>query len=209
MTTYVVLKVFEMLNALIVNNGIFGLEKVFPSTDTMACRFVETGPDFNLDLAGVDLLIVPNGSDHVAMHRAKQTVRAFLDAGGTLLCFDGWFTDWVPGNRWIHDNSKATRDIRYAIDVDRHGLFDGVAFDDLQFNHGISGWWACGYIEAAPGADVLMRDTWGRPMIVLDETTTAGRMLLTASGPLGEYGTDGELAGLTALYRNALKWAKS
>ena len=192
-----------MLNALVVDNGIFGLEDLFRSSDRVTYRFQRTGPGFTPDLAGADVLIVPNGSDHVAMAGARDAVRDYLDAGGALLCFDGWFTDWVPGNRWVHDNSKATRDMRYAVGTDRHGLLRDVTLDHLQFNHGISGWWACGYIEAAAGADVLLHDTWQRPIVVLDEATTSGTIVLTASGPLADY-TAGELAGLGELYRNIL-----
>jgi hypothetical protein len=51
-------------------------------------------------------VVVPNGSDHVAMQRAAGAVRGHLDGGGALFCFDGWFTPWVPGNRWVMDNSR-------------------------------------------------------------------------------------------------------
>jgi len=210
-----------MLSAVVVSNAIHGLERTFQSNRAVQYRFAPITEDFGLDLTDADVLIVPNGSDHVAMLKVKDQVRRFLDAGGTLLCFDGWFTDWIPGNRWIHDNSKKTIDVRYAVRTDRHGLFDGVDLDDLQFNHGISGWWACGYIEPADGADVVLEDTWERPMIVLDETTTAGQMVVTASGPLGDFGdttedgsfTLGDLpasddtSGLVALYRNILSYA--
>ena len=55
----------------------------------------------------------------------------------------------------------------------------------------------------APGADVLLRDTWQRPMVVLDEVSTAGRMLLTASGPLADVSYAGESdTAPVRLYRN-------
>ena len=202
-----------MIHATVVSNGIQGLERSFRSNATVQYTFVETGAHFDLDLAGTDLLIVPNGSDHVAMLKVKTSVRAFLDTGGMLFCFDGWFTDWVPANQWVHSNEKKTRDIRYFVGEDRYGLFEDVELDHLQFNHGISGWWACGYIEAAAGAEVVLHDTWNRPMIVLDETSTNGLMILTASGPLGDAGIDVSEApdatpnGLTTLYRNLIRLA--
>lgn len=210
-----------MLVATVVSNAIHGLERTFVSSAAIDYTFAPVTADFDLDLRDTDVLIVPNGSDHVAMLRVKDQVRAFLGGGGTLFCFDGWFTDWIPGNRWVHDNSKKTIDVRYTVRTDRYGLFDGVDLDDLQFNHGISGWWACGYIEPAPGADVVLEDTWQRPMIVLDEATTAGRMVLTASGPLGDFGqgadeegsfTLGDLPstedtnGLVTLYHNIVRY---
>src|SRR5262245_11813952 len=128
------------------------------------------------------------------MWRARESVRRTLDRGGALVCADGWFTDWVPGHRWVHDNSHPTCEVRYRIGVDRHRLLDGIDLDQFIFSHGVSGWWACGYLESPPHADVLLEDTWGRPVMVLDEDTTAGRMLLTASGPLAEgYGGETDL----------------
>ena len=86
---------------------------------------------------------------------------------------------------------------------DPHGLLQGLDLDQLNFSHGMSGWWACGYIQAAPGADVLLADTWQRPIVVLDEVSTAGRMLLTASGPLADVTYAGQSdTALVALYRN-------
>jgi hypothetical protein len=105
------------------------------------------------------------------------------------------------------DNSRATRDVRYRVRDDRRGLTAGVPLDHLNFSHGMSGWWACGYIEPAPGADVVLEDTWGRPIMVLDEATTAGAMLLTASGPLAGAAWGDEHAGLLTLYHNLLDYA--
>lgn len=201
-----------MLRAVVVSNAILGLNRMFRDSSLIRYRFVEVTADFRLDLEDADVLIVPNGSDHVAMLKVRDTVSDFLEAGGALLCFDGWFTNWIPGNQWIFSNEKRTRDIRYFVGEDHYGLFAGVAMDDLQFNHGISGWWACGYIQAAPEADVVMHDTWERPMIVLDETSTNGLMVMTASGPLADAGVDVSEApdatpdGLTTLYRNIINF---
>jgi len=194
------------LKALVVSNDLFELESMFTGNEYIEYRFTPVERDFRLDMSGVDLLIVPNGCDHVAMLKVRAAVREFLHRGGALFCFDGWFTDWIPGHRWVHSNEKATRDIRYSVQTDRHGLFEGVNLDDLQFNHGISGWWACGYIEAAPGSDILLVDTWGRPMIVVDETSTPGLLILTASGPLGDFSYEGTVNGLSILYQNMLHY---
>ena len=177
-----------MINAKVISNGIEGLdENMFRPNEQISYDFEEVTEQFNPQLEGFDLLIVPNGSDQVAMLKIKDKVRAFLEAGNALFCFDGWFTNWIPGNQWIMDNSKKTINIRYELKTDRYNLFNGVDIKSLNFSHGISGWWACGYIEAAEHADVVMADTWDRPMIVLDEVSTNGRMILTASGPVADY----------------------
>lgn len=198
-----------MLTAIVVHNGIHELELTFQPTEKVRYGFVRTGPGFPERLAAAlataDALVVPNGSDHVAMLDAKSVVREFLDAGKSLLCFDGWFTAWVPGNHWQMDNSRRTIEVRYAAGTDRHNLLDGVNIDELIFSHGISGWWACGYITPAAEADPLLTDTWGRAMVVIDEATTPGRMILTSSGPLADFSYGGSSDhALSRLYRNFL-----
>ena len=91
-----------------------------------------------------------------------------------------------------------------ATRLRRHGFFTGVDLGKLNVNrHGIRGWWACGYIEPAPGAEVVLVDTWGRAIVVIDEVSTGGFQLLTASGPLGDYRRYGDTDdGLARVYRN-------
>ena len=189
-----------MLNALVISNAIVGLSESYVSTDLVDYRIEVVTQDFDPELDGIDLLIVPNGSDHVAMLKIKDRVESFLEEGNTLCCFCGWFTDWIPGNRWVHDNTKATKDVLLSVEKDRYGLFHGLNLDKFNYNNGMTGWWACGYIEASPLADVVLEDTWHRPIMVLDETTTNGLMILTASAPVGDYqrrpGNDDGIAGL-------------
>ena len=201
-----------MLNIVVIHNGIHELELMFQLTAEASYTFVRTGPGFPerlaATLATADALLVPNGSDHVAMLDASNVVVEFLQAGKTLLCFDGWFTAWIPGNHWQMDNSRRTIEIRYQIGTDQHNILDGVAIDELIFNHGISGWWACGFITPAANAEVLLTVTWGRAMVVLDEATTPGRMILTSSGPLADFRYDGSNSNaLSHLYRNLLAYS--
>ncbi len=198
-----------MLQAAIISSGIEGIEKYFVSNKKVTYTVLEIVKEFKPNLDPFDLLIVPNGSDHIAMATLKTKVLSFLNEGKALFCFDGWFTNWIPGNQWVMSNEKKTIDIRYNLKTDNHNLFDGVDINELIFNHNISGWWACGYIEASEKADVIMEDTWQRPIIVLDEKTTNGTIILTASGPLGDSGAipnDDEASSfaLGTLYHNML-----
>ncbi len=196
-----------MIQAVVIDNDTFGTRESFRDSERIQYQFANTGPGFAPDLSQADLLIVPNGSDHLAMLAIRAQVHDFLQRGGTLFCFCGWFTDWVPGNRWLHDISQPTSAIRYQIHEDRHGLLQDINLDEFIFNHGISGWWACGYIEAAPGAQVLLADTWQRPVIVVDESSMPGRMVLTASGPVSEgFGYAQKNIGIARFYDNLLRF---
>jgi len=198
-----------MIRAAVISSGVEGIESYFLSNAKVNYEVVEVTKNFNPDFSDIDLLIVPNGSDHIAMSKIKDKIRKFLDQGKSLFCFDGWFTDWIPGNQWVMSNEKKTIDIRYNIKTDKYNLFDGVDLNELIFYHGISGWWACGYIENAKNADVILEDTWHRPIIVLDENTTNGTILLTASAPLGDkeaipVDNEASCSALSKLYHNIL-----
>ncbi len=175
------------LQAAIISNGIEGLDRLYRPNQWVEYRLLTVDADFRPDLSPYDLLIAPNGADHIALYRNRDQINEFLHAGKALFCFDGWFTDWVPGNRWIMDNSKKTIDVRYTVKDDPFGIGEQFSVEDLNFSHGISGWWACGYIEPAPGASVLLEDTWERPLVVIDDQTTNGIMVLSASGPLADF----------------------
>jgi hypothetical protein len=193
------------LKALIIDNGI-GAAESYPDREDIVFDRVRTGPGFCPDLDQYDLLIIPNGADHVAMFGIRNQVRAMLDAGKSLFCFCGWFLDWIPGNRWVHDNSHPTREMRHFVGNDPRGLLDGLEMEFLDHNrHGISGWWACGYIEPTDKNAVLIKDTWGRAVAVADETTTSGFLFLTASGPVGDYSASPTWKPLGNLYNNAVR----
>lgn len=177
----------SQLQALVCSNGIEGLASLYRSTERVQYRFVPVSTLSSQDFQNIDLFIAPNGTDHVALFRQRQHIHRFLDRGGMLFCFDGWFTDWIPGNRWVMDNTRKTIDIRYRIKEDREGLAQKFSVTDLSFSHQISGWWSCGYIQPAENAQILLVDTFERPLLVIDRTTTPGLMVLTASGPVGDY----------------------
>ncbi len=198
------------MKAAVISNSIEGIEKYFVANDRIDYTFLEVIKDFNPNLEPYDLLIVPNGSDNIAMAKLKNKVADFLNDGKTLFCFDGWFTDWIPGNQWIMNNELKSIDLRYSIKDDPYNLFENVDINELIYNHKISGWWSCGFIKTSPQTIVLMEDTWNRPIIAIDETSTKGTIVMTASGPLGdgaaiptEEKSDGN--ALTQLYRNMVE----
>lgn len=204
-----------MINACVVSNGIEGIENMFRSNSRVSYTLLPIGPHFNPDFTPYDLLIVPNGTDNIAMYNIRNKVAEFLNAGKMMFCFDGWFTDWVPGNTWVMDNAHKTIDIRYRIVQDRYHLFEGIDLNQFIFSNGISGWWACGHIQAAAGADVILEDTWQQPIMVIDEISTNGIMLLTASGPMADmlFGTndDGQDSWqeVGRFYQKLITWAET
>lgn len=199
----------KTIKAAVVSNGIEGLQNYFISSAIIHYTFLEITKNFNPSLDDYNVLIVPNGSDHIAMHKIKNEVAAFLENGNTLFCFDGWFTNWIPNNQWIMSNDLKSIDQRYTVKSDKNNILEKVNINDLIYNNNISGWWSCGYIEASEKAEVLLQDTWQRPIVVLDEKSTNGIIFLTASGPLGDKGIDTNSSNyltdaLSQLYQNVV-----
>jgi len=183
-----------MLKAAVISNNIEGIENMFISNPKINYTLLEITANFNPDFADYDVLLVPNGSDNIALFKIRDKIAQFLNEGKVMFCFDGWFTNWVPGNKWIIDNNHKTIDIRYHVVNDKYKLFEGIDLDKFNFSHGISGWWACGFIETTQPESVLLADTWDRPIIIIDEHSTRGIMVLTASGPMADllFGTNSE-----------------
>lgn len=194
-----------MIQAALIDNGLQGLRGFFADRECIRYTLIPVTGDFQPELESFDLLIVPNGCDHVAMAKVADRVAALLQRGGAVFCFDGWTTDWLPGFRWVGDRSKSTADVRYSVADDPANLMAGVNLDELIYHHGISGWWACGYIAPPATSHAVLIDSWQRAVVVWDTHHTPGTVFCTASAPLGDCGLDGEPGAIGTLYQNALQ----
>lgn len=195
-----------LLRAAYIDNGITGLSEAFSARETVS--FTPLSTDRPLpNLANFDLLIVPNGSDQVFMSHERQAVLRFLNTGGSLFCFDGFFGDWLPDYKWKASPETETKKVRYKAPDPNHPLLKEVDIQDLVFHEGISGWWACGFIETTNPGVVVLEDTWSRPVMIWDDRTYRGYLFLTASGPVGDYGYTGSAP--SRLLENGLNLLKN
>ena len=176
-----------MLRAAVVDNGIHGLRSLFVSSPEVRFRFECITGDWRPDFSGDDVVIVHNGSNHVALYDARAAIRTVLDRGAAVLCFCGCFTPWLPGTCWVHDNTRPNRELDYHVVDDPMGLMLGVDPARLSTeSHGIRGWWACGELITAQPQSVVLADQWKRAALVADTSSTPGLIIATASGPLGQ-----------------------
>ncbi|MDE2155219.1 MAG: hypothetical protein KGJ32_04885 [Xanthomonadaceae bacterium] len=194
------------LSIAVVDNGIHGLRGHFVDSPALRYRFEPIVRDWSPAFAE-DVVIVPNGSDHLSLYRARHSIEAVLARGGAVLCFCGCYTPWLPGTVWRHDNTRPNRDVRYHVASDPLGLMAGVDPQRLGTDaHGISGWWACGELVTACPQSVVLADTWGRPVLIADTRSTPGLIVATASGPLGDRGgAEAAADGPQRLYRNIIR----
>ncbi|MBA2408364.1 MAG: hypothetical protein H0V62_00815 [Gammaproteobacteria bacterium] len=199
-----------MLKAALIDNGVVGVTGYFRDSEQVRYRIERVSDAWSPDFSGDDLVVVPNGADHVALFEVRDHIAAFLARGGTLACFCGFFTPWIPGNVWIHDNSKPLREVRYRVLDDPLGLMEGVELEQLTFeSHGISGWWACGHIQTAHPESIVLADNFDRVVMIADTRSTQGLIVTTASGPLGDWDPNTPSSGLQRLYRNIIRAAST
>jgi len=197
-----------MLNVALIDSGVYGTTQYFAETPEVRYRIERIRNHWQPDFSADDLVVVPNGANHVALYEVRGSIRTFLDRGGTLACFCGFFTPWIPGNQWVHDNRQPLKAVRYRARSDPLGLLEGVDIDQLTFeSHGISGWWACGEIITDHPDSVLLEDNFGRVIMVADTTSTLGLIIATASGPLGDPDPSAPSQGIAKLYRNIIRAA--
>ncbi len=190
----------------LIDSGVAGTEQwyVGDSTHHYRCERISAHwqPSFDKD----DVVLVPNGANHVALYEQRAQLHDFLARGGVVLCFCGFFTPWLPGNQWRHDIGRDLRQLRYDVVSDEFGLFEGVEAEELcSDTHGIRGGWACGDIQSHYADSVVLMDNFQRRLLIADRRSTAGLIIATASGPLGDDAPDAAAHGARRLYRNILR----
>ncbi|MEO7530059.1 MAG: hypothetical protein ABIS69_01570 [Sediminibacterium sp.] len=202
-----------MIQAMVINTGARGVKHSYLSTPDIEFTHIYIAKDFDVNLDGYDLLFLPNGSDHLALYTIRHRISDFLAKGGMLFNFSGWFMNYIPGSQWVMSTDIKSIDVRYYANTDRYGLLKDVAIDQLIYRNGISGWWACGYIETNPNADIVLKDTLGRGIIILDEHTTNGTIVCVSGGPVTDkkFGDDtgGQMHPVNQLFANFLQFAIS
>lgn len=198
-----------MLKIALIDSGVAGGSSYFGATAGIFYRHERITADWHPDFSGDDMIVVPNGANHVALYEARAAIRGLLDRGGTLACFCGFFTPWIPGHVWHHSNRHPLKDVRYAAGADPLDLLSCVDIDGLSTEaHGISGWWACGEIRSEQPGSTLLHDSFGRVVMIADTHTTPGLIVATASGPLGDPQPDAVASATVQLYRNLIGLAR-
>lgn len=142
-----------------------------------------------LDLDAFDVILVPcrTPADRMIPHAAR--LRAYLDKGGTIVATGESHSElWLPG---LHFTPQPTNfwwwleegaDLGVRVQRPDHSLFGYLTEADCTYH-------LHGYFDAPEGAEVLVVDGAERPILYIDEVTTAGRMVLTTLDPFYHHGS--------------------
>ena len=143
----------------------------------------------DIDLAAFDTVLVPcrTPAERIAPHADR--LRAFIDGGGTVVATgESHSEDWLPGfafheqptNYWWWLEKDGDLGVRITAPDDP--FFQAVAPEALT-------WHLHGWFDPAPGARVLATNAEGGAILVIDEVTTTGRMVLTTLDPFYHHGS--------------------
>jgi hypothetical protein len=194
------------VNIALIHSGVAGTVGCYADDALHHYRVERIGRLWRPCFADDDVVLVPNGANHLALFEARASLHEFVARGGALLCFCGFFMPWLPGLRWRHDYRHPLRDVSYHLVHDSLGLFDGVTAHELCVDeHGLRGGWACGEILDAPEHSVVLRDNFQRVLMVAEQRRHAGLVIATASGPLFDDQGGTAARGARRVYRNILR----
>lgn len=146
------------------------------------------------DLASVRLedhavILIPcrTPADRMVQHQAR--LRAYLDQGGTIVATGESESQlFLPGIRFTPQPTNfwwwltPGADLGVRIAAPGHALFERLTQRDIT-------WHLHGWFDVPPGAQVLAVNESGKPILYIDEVTTAGRMVITSLDPFFHHGS--------------------
>ncbi len=116
-------------------------------------------------------LWVPRESNQHELARNRSKLLQYLNDGGTIICFDEVNQQWLPVGSWT------LRPVNLdTVRVADHSMVAHLTADQV-------GWHSHGAYEAYADADVLVDDGEGGVMLLLDERTFSGKLLLGTMDP--------------------------
>ena len=142
-----------------------------------------------LTLERFDAVLVPcrTPADRMMPHAAQ--LRAYLEAGGTVIATGESDSQlWLPGVRFTPQPTnywwwlEKDGDLGVQVSQPDHALFRFLDPEALT-------WHLHGWFTPAPGAEVIATNAEGGAILMIDEVTTKGRMVLTTLDPFYHYGS--------------------
>jgi len=131
-------------------------------------------PVWELEAANLDdyaALWVPRESNQTLLTRHREKIAAYLQTGGTLVCFDEVNQPWLPVGTW-----RLERPNLDTLILADHPLVAGLTVDDVR-------WHSHGSYARHPNAQVLVEDSDGAVLLFLDERTFPGAVLAGTMDP--------------------------
>lgn len=141
------------------------------------------------DLTRIDLsaragLVVSSQVDQEYLHRHRDRIREYLDAGG-VVAFSGHLSrPWLPGAGRFEPKKIESHDDYTVLEATPHPVFDGVSMEDLTYQRGVSGFFARGHNPPPEHATTILRLPGDEPIVYVDEESTDGTIFAHSGNDL-------------------------
>lgn len=126
-------------------------------------------------------LIISGRVDQELLHRERDKLRAFLDAGKTVVFSGQLFRPWLPGASEPSLVDLGSIGGIAALTLSPHPVFDGLTPEDL------GGVFVHGHYPLPPGAERLATLPGGEAVMYVDRASTGGTIAAHAGGNLMGY----------------------
>jgi hypothetical protein len=140
-------------------------------------------------LEDFNVVVVPCRTPADRMEPHAPRLRAYLDAGGTVIATGESDSErFLPGIRFTSQPTNfwwwltPGADLGVRIAAPGHSLFRRLGQKDVT-------WHLHGWFDVPDGTDVLAVNESGKAILYIDEVTTAGRMIITSLDPFYHHGS--------------------
>lgn len=155
------------------------------------------------------VLVISSNVDQIHLTRIRDVIRRFLDAGKVVI-FNGHLDqDWLPGARHFEPVLPKTRSLYVVTDIADHPIFEGVDKEHVTERKGVAGFFARGHHPVPGGAEILVRLIGGQPVTYIDRVSTAGTILVHATGDLFGYAVGLDNNTAARIPQQLAHWAAS
>ena len=157
-----------------------------------------------MDLAAYHVLICPRGTDQEILYAVRHKIKEFLNSGKIVISFGEVTKEWLPSCKW--EGVKPEDDDPLEI-KQNHPLFEELEPQDLHWHKGATGWCCHGHFVAPVGADILVTNMLGDPVMYIDRQSTKGVILAASQLDAICHSFHG-LKGAKILLDNIIRWAQ-
>jgi len=134
----------------------------------------------NTDLSAYVGLIITNYVDEDFMMAHKRLFEDYLNNGGVIFSFAEMSQSYLPNAPIWYRSPIAT-------------MFEGIDPYDLNYRRGVKGFFTRGYFKELPdGAEVIVEDQLGAPIIYVDRASTNGTLFVGSGTDLYQVYRDEE-----------------
>lgn len=134
------------------------------------------------DLSQFAGLMITNFVDESFMLTHKEILEQYLDTGGVIFSFAEMSESYLPNAPIWHRSPTPIREREIIVVEPINPIFEGIDPYDLNVRQGVKGFFTRGYFEEIPaGAEVIVQDELGKPVIYIDRKSTNG-VLIVGSG---------------------------